>query len=113
MGGRIATMVADELSVRGVIALGYPFHPPGQLEKLRTAHLKTLRTPTLIVQGTRDTFGTREEVESYELSPSVEILWIDGGDHSFKPQRGSGTSEKENVEKAVEGAVRFVARVNE
>jgi hypothetical protein len=78
MGGRMATMVADELQVRGVAVLGYPFHPPGQPEKLRTAHLETLRTPTLIVQGTRDPFGTEEQVAAYQLSPTVRIEWMQG-----------------------------------
>jgi predicted alpha/beta-hydrolase family hydrolase len=63
MGGRMASLVADEAGVRGLVCLGYPFHPPGQPEKLRTAHLRDLRTTTLIVQGTRDPLGTREEVE--------------------------------------------------
>src|SRR6185436_4276622 len=65
MGGRMATMVADEAQVRGVVCFGYPFHPPGKPAQLRTAHLETLRTPALIVQGTRDEFGSREEVETY------------------------------------------------
>lgn len=62
MGGRIASMVADEAGVGGLVCLGYPFHPPGQPDKLRVTHLEDLRTPTLIVQGERDAFGTREEV---------------------------------------------------
>jgi predicted alpha/beta-hydrolase family hydrolase len=78
MGGRMATMIADELRVRGVVVLGYPFHPPGQPEKLRTAHLETMQTPTLIVQGTRDPFGTAEEVAAYRLSPTIQIEWLPG-----------------------------------
>ena len=78
MGGRMATMIADELRVRGVVVLGYPFHPPGQPEKLRTAHLETMQTPTLIVQGTRDPFGTAEEVATYRISPTIRIEWLPG-----------------------------------
>jgi|SRR5437588_7185916 len=78
MGGRMATMVADELRVRGVVCLGYPFHPPGQPEKLRTAHLETMTTPALIVQGTRDPFGTAEEVAAYRISPTIRIEWLQG-----------------------------------
>jgi predicted alpha/beta-hydrolase family hydrolase len=59
MGGRMASLVADEAAVRGLVCLGYPFHPPGQPDRLRTAHLRELRTPTLIVQGTRDALGSR------------------------------------------------------
>ncbi|MCB9872487.1 MAG: alpha/beta hydrolase, partial [Planctomycetes bacterium] len=57
LGGRIASMVADELGARGLVCLGYPFHPPAHPNRLRTAHLLALRTPTLIVQGERDPFG--------------------------------------------------------
>jgi predicted alpha/beta-hydrolase family hydrolase len=78
MGGRMATMVADELPVRGVVVLGYPFHPPGQPERLRTAHLETMQTPTLIVQGTRDPFGTAEEVSGYRISPTIRVEWLPG-----------------------------------
>ncbi len=75
MGGRVASMVADELhgagSVAGLLCLGYPFHPPGRPEQLRTKHLQALATPALIVQGTRDVFGSREEVAGYSLSPAI------------------------------------------
>src|SRR2546421_1775806 len=81
MGGRMATMVADELRVRGVVCLGYPFHPPGQAEKTRTAHLETMTTSALIVQGTRDPFGTREDVKNYRISPTIRIEWLEDGDH--------------------------------
>lgn len=84
MGGRMATMIADEAHVRGVVCFGYPFHPPGKTEQLRIAHLEHARTPMLIVQGTRDPFGTRDEVAGYPLSPAVTIAWIEKGDHSLK-----------------------------
>ena len=83
MGGRMATMIADELQVAGLLVYGYPFHPPGRPERLRTEHLVSLRTRTLIVQGTRDTFGSREEVTGYSLSGRISIRWIEGGDHSL------------------------------
>jgi uncharacterized protein len=91
MGGRVASMVADELHAKGTVAgllcLGYPFHPPGKLDKPRTAHLETLKTPTLICQGTRDEFGTREEVADYVLSKQIDILWLEDGDHDLKPRK--------------------------
>ena len=77
-------MIADEMGVRGLICFGYPFHPPGKPEQLRTAHLEDLRTPALILQGTRDPFGTREEVSAYKLSKAIRIEWIEKGDHSLK-----------------------------
>jgi len=108
MGGRIASMIADEVGARGLVCLGYPFHPPGDPARLRTAHLANLRTPALFVQGTRDAFGTREDVAGYPLSPAIRIHWIEGGDHSFKPPARSGRTEKENVEEAVAAAAEFV-----
>jgi uncharacterized protein len=108
MGGRIASMIADEVGARGLVCLGYPFHPPGQPEKLRTAHLAGLRTPALIVQGTRDAFGTREDVAGYVLSPSIRVHWIEEGDHSFKPPGKSGRTEKQNVDEAIAAVAEFV-----
>ncbi|MEP9373904.1 alpha/beta fold hydrolase [Mesorhizobium sp. KR1-2] len=91
MGGRVASMVAEELfgqgTIAGLVCLGYPFHPPGKPEKLRTAHLKRLAVPTLICQGMRDPFGTREEVLSYELSSEIAVDWLEDGDHDFKPRK--------------------------
>src|SRR5882762_5828937 len=75
MGGRMATLVADELRVRGVVCFGYPFHPPGQPAKLRTAHLEKMATPMLVLQGERDPFGTREDVAGYRLSSQIRIEW--------------------------------------
>ena len=101
MGGRMASIVADELQVRGLVCLGYPFHPPGKPQQLRTAHLKSLRTPALILQGTRDPFGTEEEVREYELSSAIRVELLPDGDHSFKPRKSSGATEMSNIEHAV------------
>jgi predicted alpha/beta-hydrolase family hydrolase len=90
LGGRMASMVADETGVRALVCLGYPFHPQDKPEKLRVAHLTTLKTPTLIVQGTRDPFGTEDEVSRYPLSSSVALHWIEDGDHNLAPRKSSG-----------------------
>ena len=108
MGGRIASMVADEVGARGLLCLGYPFHPPGNPSRLRTAHLETLRTPALIIQGTRDTFGSKEEIAGYRLSPAIRIAFLEGGDHSFRPPGGSGRTEAQNVAEAIGLAADFV-----
>jgi hypothetical protein len=108
MGGRMASLVADETGVRGLVCLGYPFHPPGQPEKTRTAHLAGLRTPTLIVQGTRDSLGSSADVEGYQLSPQIRIVWLPDGDHSFKPRAASGHSEREHLATAVAAIAGFV-----
>jgi predicted alpha/beta-hydrolase family hydrolase len=108
LGGRMASMVADELGVRGLVCLGYPFHPPGKPERTRTKHLEALRTPTLIVQGERDPFGTRDDVAGYALSEAIRIEWLPDGDHSFKPRASSGTTEAENLERAIEATAAFL-----
>ncbi|OEJ67829.1 alpha/beta fold hydrolase [Magnetovibrio blakemorei] len=115
MGGRMASMVASELEteghpVKGVICLGYPFHPPGKPEKAegRMAHLRTLKTPTLILQGTRDTFGTIDQVPSFPLSKTIRVQWLEDGDHGFKPRKKSGRSEAQNWAEAIEAMDVFV-----
>jgi predicted alpha/beta-hydrolase family hydrolase len=108
MGGRIASMIADEAEVDGLVCLGYPFHPPGNPEKLRTAHLAELRTPALIVQGTRDPFGRPEEVEGYALSSVIRLIWLEDGDHSFKPRKSSGRTLEQNTAEAIAEISAFV-----
>jgi predicted alpha/beta-hydrolase family hydrolase len=90
MGGRMASMLADELGVRGLVCLGYPFHPPAQPEKLRVEHLAALRTPCLIVQGTRDSFGTQADVRKYKLSAAIRVEWVEDGNHDLAPRKRSG-----------------------
>jgi predicted alpha/beta-hydrolase family hydrolase len=102
-------MIADEAGVAGLVCLGYPFHPPGKPERLRTAHLEGLHTRALILQGTRDPFGTREDVASYRLSPAIRVHWLEDGDHSFKPRASSGRTERENLEEAIARAWEFAA----
>jgi len=103
MGGRVASMVADELhaagKIAGLLCLGYPFHPPEKPAQLRTAHLENLQTPALIVQGTRDPFGNRPEVEEYTLSNAIQILWLDDGDHDLVPRKKlSGFSAADHLQ---------------
>ncbi|MFN6337347.1 MAG: alpha/beta family hydrolase [Cyanobacteriota bacterium] len=110
LGGRVASLLVDELAprgARGCLCLGYPFHPPGKPHQTRTEHLAATRTPTLILQGERDPFGRPEEVATYSLSPQVRVEWIPSGDHSLKPTRGSGLSEADTLTRAVERADRF------
>jgi predicted alpha/beta-hydrolase family hydrolase len=109
LGGRIASMVADEVGARGLVCLGYPFHPPGRPEKLRTRHLETLSTSALIVQGTRDPFGTPEDVAGYRLSPAIRVVWLEDGDHSWKPRASSGRTEAQNMAEALTAFREFLA----
>jgi predicted alpha/beta-hydrolase family hydrolase len=108
LGGRMASLVADEAQVAGLVCLGYPFHPPGSPDRLRTAHLEKLKTPALIVQGERDPFGSREEVRGYRLSRSIRLRWLADGDHSFKPRKSSGRTHQQNIAEAVEATAAFV-----
>ena len=111
LGGRMASMVADECGVRALVCLGYPFHPQGNTEKLRVAHLATLRTPTLIVQGTRDPFGTEEEVSRYLLSSSIALHWIDDGDHNLAPRKSTGRGVGRTWAEAISAIGDFLARL--
>jgi predicted alpha/beta-hydrolase family hydrolase len=108
LGGRIASMIADDVNARGLVCLGYPFHPSGKPGVLRVAHLRELKAPTLILQGTRDALGSREEVEGYRLSPRIRVTWLEDGDHSFKPRVRSGRTERQNLDEAVEAVAEFV-----
>jgi uncharacterized protein len=102
MGGRIASQVLAQrpdtpqwARVSGLVLLGYPLHPPGKPDQLRTAHLPQLRVPVLLVQGTRDAFGTREEVlPVFQALPTrVDVELIEQGDHSFAVPKSSGVTE--------------------
>lgn len=108
MGGRIASMIADEAGADGLVCFGYPFHPPGRPEKLRTAHLESLRTPALILQGERDPFGGRDEVAGYVLSPAIDVAFLSDGDHDLKPRRASGRTPAQNRAEAAARAAAFV-----
>jgi uncharacterized protein len=111
MGGRVASLLADELyaasRIAGLACLGYPFHPPNKPDQLRTAHLLGLACPTLIVQGDRDPFGNRAEVEGYDLSRAIRIHWADDGDHDLGPRGGSGFTRKGNLAAAADAVATF------
>jgi predicted alpha/beta-hydrolase family hydrolase len=104
MGGRMASMVADELGVRALVCFGYPFHAPGRPDKPRVAHLADLQTATLILQGTRDPFGGAADVAGYALSPNIEMHWLPDGDHDLSPGAASGRTRAQSWEEAVEAA---------
>jgi predicted alpha/beta-hydrolase family hydrolase len=116
MGGRIATHVAaadpDE-RIAGLVLLGYPLHPPGRPDQRRDAHLGDVRRPILIVQGSRDTFGTPGELEPVvrSLSPPGTLHVVEGADHSFKVPR-SGKDGLLAVHSDVQRAIdRWMRRV--
>lgn len=113
MGGRVASMIADERftsgNVAGLACLSYPWHPPEKPDQPRVTHLADLRVPTLIVQGTRDPFGSPSEVAGYALSSSVELLWLDDGDHDLRPRKAvSGFTYARHLDTAADAVAAFV-----
>ncbi|WP_454255350.1 alpha/beta fold hydrolase [Pseudomonas sp. Marseille-Q8238] len=108
MGGRMASLLADELGADALVCLGYPFHPPGKLDKPRVAHLAELRTCTLIVQGERDALGKRETVSGYTLSPAIELHWLVAADHDLKPLKSSGWTHEQHLISAADAIAEFL-----
>jgi uncharacterized protein len=112
MGGRVASHVAEGLhkagAVAGLVCLGYPFHPPNTPARLRVAHLETLTCPTLIVQGERDPFGSRAEVDALTLPPAIRVHWAPDGDHDLGPRGGSGATRRGNLEAAADAMAAFL-----
>jgi uncharacterized protein len=116
MGGRIATQVAAadaSLPLAGLVLLGYPLHPPGRPDKLRDAHLPAVKRPMLFVQGSRDTFGTPDELAPIlePLSPRPVVYPVQGGDHSFKVTRagqGGQAAVYEQVQQTIASWIRAV-----
>ena len=110
LGGRMASMIADTMAVRGLICLGYPFHPPGQPESCAPVTSSPLRTPALILQGTRDPFGGQAEVAGYALSTAIRLEWLADGDHGFMPRVASGRTDLQNRQQALASISAFLQR---
>lgn len=112
MGGRVASLCADAMHAEGLISglacLGYPFHPPNHADKPRTAHLLALACPAFIVQGERDPFGSKAEIEAYKLPRSIRMHWASDGDHDLGPRGGSGFTRKGNLAAAADAIAAFV-----
>ena len=116
MGGRIASHLAAQglADLAGLVALGYPLHPPSRPEQLRALHLARIRQPMLIVQGSRDAFGTPEELRPAlaPLGATATLQVVEGGDHSFKvPKRGPITQE-EVFERVQDEIARWIGRLS-
>ncbi len=111
MGGRMASLLADEAGVAGLVAFGFPFHAPGKPPGTRIDHLASLKTPSLFLQGTRDALGNRDEVESYDLSPAIALHWIEDGDHNLKPRKANGWNHDEAIAAADEATTAFMFKV--
>ncbi|WP_421240246.1 alpha/beta fold hydrolase [Aeromonas enteropelogenes] len=110
MGGRMAAEIAGEMNAAGLLILGYPFHPSAKSDRWRGEVLKQITTPTLLLQGWRDTFGSRAELVDFPFSSAVSVHWLTDGDHGFKPRKASGVSEQENLQQAANEIRRFVTK---
>jgi predicted alpha/beta-hydrolase family hydrolase len=119
MGGRIATQVAahPDVDVAGVVLLGYPLHPPGKPQQLRTAHLPKVRAPMLFVQGSRDAFGTPAELAPHieplrEAQPATRLFVVEGGDHSLARPKSSGESLDSTLQRVAGEVARWVSALS-
>jgi predicted alpha/beta-hydrolase family hydrolase len=110
MGGRICSMVAAEDGAAGLVLLGYPLHPPGRADNLRIEHFPQLKMPVLFVSGTRDAFGSPDELKknAKKIKGKVSWHWIETGDHGFKTLKSSGISTDTALAAAAEAVVSFV-----
>jgi hypothetical protein len=99
MGGRTASQVAADgaADLAGLVFLGYPLHPPGRPDRLRSAHLQDVKAPMLFVQGSRDAFGTPAELQPIisQLEPAADLFVVEGGDHSFKIPKSAGVKQQD------------------
>ncbi|WP_421236942.1 alpha/beta fold hydrolase [Aeromonas jandaei] len=115
MGGRMAAEISDEIycemNAAGLLILGYPFHPPARPDRWRGEVLKQIKTPTLLLQGERDTFGSRVELADFPFSSAVSVHWLTDGDHGFKPRKSSGLCEQDNLQQAASRIRQFVGVV--
>lgn len=115
MGGRVASMIADACfrtaAIKALVCLGYPFHPPAKPDAPRVTHLQQAVCPALIVQGERDPFGNRAEVEALSLPSNIKIEWIGDGDHDFGPRGASGYTRKANLIAVADALSRFADQV--
>jgi len=120
MGGRIASQVAatglafsdgQEIALAGLVFLGYPLHPPGNPEKMRDQHLKDIHAPMLFVQGSRDAFGTKDEIRAAIKKHRLPatIYPIEGGDHSFKVPKSLGVPQDQVYSEAMDAIARWLA----
>ena len=108
MGGRMASLLADEMEADALVCLGYPFYAAGKPEKPRVAHLAELRTPTLIIQGERDALGDRTSVAGYALSPAIHLHWLTAADHDLKPLKRSGLTHEQHLDAAADAITAFI-----
>ena len=110
MGGRVASYIAAEMrQVSALVFLGYPLHPPGKSDQLRDEHLYKIAKPMLFISGTRDAFAEKDLLEPIvrKIGNNVELVWIEGGDHSLKRKKG----DVESLSTALGAIVNWIKRI--
>ena len=112
MGGRMASLLADELRADALICLGYPSYAAGKQDNPRVGHLQALQAPTLIVQGDRDAMGNRPAVEAYALSKSIDLLWLKAADHDLRPLKKSGFTVEQHLDVAADAIADFLRQLD-
>jgi len=102
MGGRMASILASQREgIDGVACYGYPFHPPGKPDRWRTGHFQELRSPMLVLQGTRDPFGKPAEMVGHEKElEAIRLHWLEGGNHDFLPLKSQPQTQNELIAEA-------------
>lgn len=112
MGGRIASQVAASGvgDLAGLVFLGYPLHPPGNVEKLRASHLAQIKAAMLFIQGSRDSFGTPDELRAIfkQLKIRGDLYVVEGGDHSFKVPKSVGVTQEEVYKQVLDEITRWL-----
>ena len=110
MGGRMASILAScRDDIDGVICFGYPFHPPGKLDRWRTAHFRDLNCPMLVLQGTRDPFGKPDELEDHQQElEAIDLRWLEGGNHDFQTLKSQPQTQSELIAQAARETRIFV-----
>ena len=130
MGGRMASLLAQPTSIRkssdssfnsnpltsdlmnAVVCYGYPFHPPGKLDRWRTEHLAHITCPLLIVQGTRDPFGKPAELVTQSAAlANCELCWLEGGNHDFQPLARQTETQNDLIRQAAQLTRQFANRI--
>ena len=109
LGGRIAALAAPRLEIDGLLCLSYPFHPirdPSQGGAIES--LRRLQIPTLIVQGSRDAFGNREQVRGYSLGEAIQVCWLEDANHAFRPRKSSGHTYAGHLQQAIQASETFI-----
>jgi predicted alpha/beta-hydrolase family hydrolase len=108
-GARVACRTSRALGVRGVVCLAFPLHPPGRPDRSRAAELLAPEVPRLVLQGSRDTFGSAEDVRRAAAGrPEVRVVELPDADHSFRLLKGAATTAAELREQVVTEVARFV-----